>query len=143
MNKKNIENKIIKLLDRPEINFAYIFGSFNDSKKYNDIDIAVYLNPDFNYNDLSVYPFGYESELLGKLSLVLKTNNIDLIILNKSDLLISMKVYNTGKLLFERNRFFRIKIENAVRKEYIDTEPYRKLKSYYLQKNFNVRYRSN
>ena len=143
MNKNEIENKIKRLLERPEINFAYIFGSFNNSKKYNDIDIAVYLNPEFNYNDLNVYPFGYESELLGKFCLALKTNNIDLIILNKADLLISMRVYNTGKLLFERNRLFRIKIENSVRKEYIDTEFYRKLKSYYLQKNFNVRYRSN
>jgi predicted nucleotidyltransferase len=143
MNKNKIENTIKKLLDRPEINFAYIFGSFNSSKKYNDIDIAIYLNQDFNYDNLTIYPFGYESVLLGELCLALKTNNIDLIILNKSDLLLSTRVYNTGKLLFERNRLFRVKVENSVRKEYIDTEFYRKLKSYYLQKNFNVRYRSN
>lgn len=139
-NKSEIE-KIIKdfLQTRPEINFAYLFGSFINSGKYNDIDIAVYLNPNFNINNFSTYPYGYESEILGKLSLILKTDKIDLVILNKANLLIAVKIYNTGKLLFERDRFLRIKIENFARKEFIDTEHYRKMKAKYLEEYLNVR----
>ncbi len=139
-NKKDIENKIKDFLyTRPEINFAYIFGSFNKSKKYKDIDVAVYINPKYDFNDLNIYPFGYEAELLGKLCLILKTDKIDLIILNKSNLLLSMQVYNSGKLLFERDRFLRVRIVNEIRKEYIDTEQYRKLKEGYLRNYLNVR----
>ena len=116
MNAKiEIETKIKGFLyTRPEINFSYIFGSFNKSEKYKDIDIAVYINPKYDFNDLSIYPFGYEAELLGNLCLILNTDKIDLIILNKSNLLMSMQVFNSGKLLFEKDRFFRI-LNNADR----------------------------
>jgi predicted nucleotidyltransferase len=144
MNKDEIENIASNFLsDKNEISFAYIFGSFNSSMKYNDIDIAVYIKPDFEYKDLNLFPFGYASELTGNLNLILKTDKIDLVILNDSNLLLSEQVYNTGKLLFERDRFFRVKIENAVRKEYIDTEHFRRIKSYYLHKHLNVQQRSN
>ena len=141
MNAKIEIETIIKdfLQNRLEINFAYIFGSFTISERYKDIDIAVYVNPNHNLNDLKIYPFGYEAEILGNLCLILKTDKIDLIILNKSNLLLSMRVYNSGKLLFERDRFLRIRIVNEIRKEYIDTEKYRKLKEDYLRNYLNVR----
>ena len=141
MNAKIEIETIIKdfLQNRLEINFAYIFGSFTISERYKDIDIAVYVNPNHNLNDLKIYPFGYEAEILGRLCLILKTDKIDIIVLNKSNLLMSMQVFNSGKLLFEKDRFFRIKIENGIRHEYIDTEPYRRLKEKYLGNYFNVR----
>lgn len=139
-NKNEIENKIKNFLqNRSEINFAYIFGSFINNEKFNDIDIAVYLYPHVDLNSFVTYPFGYESEILGKLSLILKTDKIDLIVLNKANLLASIQVFNSGRLLFERDRFFRIRIENSTRKEFIDTEHYRRLKANYLERYLNVR----
>lgn len=138
--KTKIENKIKHYLPgRDEISFAYLFGSFISTGRYNDIDIAVYLNHKFGFNDPNKYPFGYEAQLIGKLNLILNTDKIDLIILNKANLLAATQVYNSGKLLFERDRFFRIRIENAVRKEYIDTEIYRKIKAKQLKNYLNVR----
>jgi predicted nucleotidyltransferase len=138
--KINIENKIKEYLSgRSEINFAYVFGSFNEKDTYHDIDIAVYLNPDFDVSKKSKYPFGYEAELLGNLNIILRTDKIDLLILNKANLLAATQVYNSGKLLFERDRFFRIKIENSARKEFIDTENFRKIKSNQVKNYLNVR----
>jgi len=45
MNKNIIEIKIKEFLfGRPEISFAYIFGSFVQREHYHDIDVAVYLS---------------------------------------------------------------------------------------------------
>jgi hypothetical protein len=139
-NKTTIEEKIIELLEGyPEILFAYLFGSFIKQEKYNDIDIAFYISPDFDLKDLKSYPFGYESEITGKLNLALKTDKVDVVLLNKADLLMAIQIYNSGKLLFEKDRFLRIKIENSVRKEFIDTNHYRRRKSENLKRILNVR----
>ncbi len=135
-------NKITEILRTfEEIDFAYLFGSYANGTEtpLSDVDIAVYLNNNCNFKDNNKYPYGYESFLIGRLSIVLKTDKIDLVLLNKADLLICEKIYNTGMLLFEKDRLKRIKIENSVRKEFIDTEHYRKIKSKYLQSYFNVR----
>jgi len=138
--KKVIEEKLIQFIEgRSEIAFAYLFGSVITSEKYNDIDIALFVKPGFNFKDSNSFPYGYEAEVTGKLNLVLKTDKIDVILLNKADLLISTQVYNTGKLIFERDRLFRVKIENSARKEYIDTNHYRKLKEKKLASLLNVR----
>lgn len=135
-----IEQKIKDFLfSRDEIISAYVFGSFPENTKFNDIDIAVYLRKDYDYKDLNEHPYGYESELLGKLNLLLKTDKIDLVVLNHASLSISKQIYNSGKLLFEKDRFFRVYTENAVRKEYIDTEHFRKIQSFYLNKHIDVR----
>lgn len=138
--KIEIEEKIKDYLkNRDEISFAYLFGSFITDIKYNDIDIAVYLKPDFDFNNLKLYPFGYEADLIGNLSLILSTDKLDLILLNKANLLAATQVFNSGSLLFEKDRFFRIKIENSIRKEFIDTQKYRDLKEKQLKHYLNVR----
>jgi len=139
-NKIDIESEIkFFLQNRSEINFAYIFGSFIHGDKYNDIDIAVFVDPKTNIHDTDVYPFGYEAQILGQLSLILKTDRIDLILLNKANLFARVQVYNTGQLLFEKDRFFRIRVENSARKEYIDTNHFRSLITNNLGRILNVR----
>jgi len=140
MDKNEIQNIVTEYLySREEILTAYIFGSFNSDKGYNDIDIAIYIRDDYILENFQKHPFGYESELLGNLNLMLKTDKIDLLVLNKAGLTISIQVYNSGTLLFEKDRFRRIHIENTIRKEYIDTEHFRKIQSHYLKQRLNVR----
>ncbi len=142
------KNKIKEIIccyleSKQEILFAYLFGSFCLKDKYRDIDIAVYLNPEFNFRDTDKYPYGYESDIIGELNLKLKTDNIDFIVLNKANLLLSKQVYNTGVLLFERDRFFRIKVVNSIRKEYIDTRHLSQIRELYTKKYLDVRQGSN
>ena len=62
-NKTEIENKINRFLQRrPEISFAYIFGSFIQNKNYHDIDITVYLSGNFNKNDLKLVEKSIEQD---------------------------------------------------------------------------------
>lgn len=138
MNNSTIENKIKELLsNRPEISFAYIFGSFVQRDHYHDIDVAVYLSGDFNKNDLKKFPYGYESSLTGELMKLLHSDKIDLVILNNTPLLLTNRVINSGKLLFDRDKFKRVAFENYNRKLFIDTENFRKIRTHYLLKKIN------
>jgi len=135
-------NKIIEVLRTfEEIEFAYLFGSVvnGNANALSDLDIGVYLNNSVNVSDFNKYPFGYEAYLTGRLNLLLKTDMVDLVLLNNANLLICERIYNTGRLVFERNRLLRVKLENAVRKEFIDTQHFRRIKSKYLQEYLNVR----
>ena len=131
--KKSIENKISEFLQsKQEISFAYIFGSFVQRAQYHDIDIAVYLSDDFNKNDLKKFPYGYESSIAAALTNLLHTDKIDIVVLNTAPLLITNRIINTGKLLFDKNKFNRIAFENNSRKMFIDNENFRKIRTYYL-----------
>jgi hypothetical protein len=137
--KASIENKIKAILEnRSEIIFAYIFGSFITSEKYQDIDIAFFVKQGFDFKNLESYPFGYESAIIGSLNLGLKTDKVDIILLNSADLLVSTQIYNSGKLLFDKDKLLRVKIENAARKEFIDTNYFRSIRSKNLRRLLNV-----
>ena len=136
--RKEIE-RIIKdiLLKKEEIEFAYFFGSIVNSEDYHDIDIAVYLNKNFNYKDTCSFPYGYETSIAGSITGELKIENIDIVILNKADLHLFKNVINTGKLLFEKNRFLRINCENNIIKQFIDTRHFCHIKNFYLKKKID------
>jgi len=123
-----------------EIEFAYIFGSHASGRATNlsDLDIAVYIN-NFNSPDEFIkYPYGFESAVTGNLSIIIKSDKIDLVLLNKVDILLSQKIINTGILLFERNKLSRVKVENNIRYEFIDTEHYRRLRAKKMKVYINV-----
>ena len=130
--KKFIENKIIEYLDKKEeILFAYIFGSFINKDDYHDIDVAVYLNENFDKNNTEKFPYGYESYMISELNLLTR-KNIDFIVMNNANIIIQKKIITQGKLIFSKDERKRINYENYIRKIYIDTEVLRKIKRYYL-----------
>jgi predicted nucleotidyltransferase len=136
--KKEVFNKLKNFLsDRQEIDFAYLFGSFVKLDHYHDIDIAVYLEKNFNPDDYKKFPYGYESNLIADISALLRTDKIDLVIFNKAGILIQQRIINSGMLLFERNRYKRISYENYIRSLYIDAEPLRRIKMFYLKRYLN------
>lgn len=121
------------LSSREEIMFAYIFGSFVRSEQYHDIDIAVYVTGEFDYKNLVKHSYGYESGLLVELNRLLRTDKVDLVLLNTSPPSLTSNIINTGKLLFDKDKYKRIEFENRCRKEYIDLEPVRRIQDYYLK----------
>ena len=136
--KKEVFNKLKNFLsDRQEIDFAYLFGSFVKLDHYHDIDIAVYLEKNFNPDDYKKFPYGYESNLIADISALLRTDKIDLVIFNKAGILIQQRIINSGMLLFERNRYKRISYENYIRSLYIDAESLRRIKMFYLKRYLN------
>lgn len=131
--KKNKRQIIADYLDkRSEILFAYIFGSFVNKDNYHDIDIAVYLKDNFDKNDLNKFPFGYESQFISELN-KLTRENIDFVVLNNAALTFQKKIIEQGELLFCRDEQKRIHFENYIRKLYIDSEYFRKIRRHYLK----------
>ncbi|MBU0559637.1 MAG: nucleotidyltransferase domain-containing protein [Bacteroidetes bacterium] len=134
IDKIKIKEKISAfLLEKEEIKLAYIFGSFINKEKYNDIDVAVYLNHEFNRNDLIKYPYGYESNLNSEINLLVR-EKIDFIVMNNSEITLQHRIINKGILLFSRDKPKRISYENYIRKLYIDSANIRKIKRKYLSR---------
>lgn len=136
--KKEIYKKLKDCLgEKQEIDFAYLFGSIVKSGHYHDIDIAVHLEKNFNLEDYKKFPYGYESNLIADISAILRTDKIDLVIINKAGILIQQRIFNTGLLLFERNKYKRISYENYIRGLYNDAESLRRIKLLYLKRYLN------
>lgn len=119
---------------RPEVSFAYLFGSVakGSAGTLSDIDIAVFLDPLQLPREGG---YGYQSELLVDLKAVL-AGEVDLVILNVVSTILKFQVLKNGVLIYcrsEDNR--RLFHENTV-KTYLDLKPLLKVQNYYLHKRF-------
>ena len=133
LTKQQIIEKITNYLRRrEEIEFAYIFGSFANKDIYRDIDIAVRIDPEFAYNDLTVYPYGYASTLISEITGIINSDKLDLVIMNKAGNVLLQRIVNNSILLFDRSKYKRVHYENNIRKEYIDSQNLRLIKRKYL-----------
>ncbi len=112
-----------------EISFAYIFGSFNDSSTFRDIDIGIYL-----YNIKREGVFDFEFRVSEKLSeaIGIDIEYIDVRVLNFAPYPFLNSIFKDGKLLFARDMdFLTDLIEetslDAIANEYISEESLREL----------------
>lgn len=107
---KEILEKLQAYLEgRPEVRFAYLFGSWarGTANALSDIDVAIYLDEERIGEG---YPYGYKAEFMADLMKVLKTNRIDLVILNAAPFLLRLQVVRDGiplmcRLESERDQF--------------------------------------
>jgi len=86
------------LADRDDITFAYLFGSYakGNQTHLSDIDIAVYLK----YDKLV---FENKLQILSGLTKILKTDDIDLVILNKAPISLLTKILATKFILIDKD----------------------------------------
>jgi predicted nucleotidyltransferase len=86
---------------RPEILEAYLFGSRarDAGEAHSDIDVAVYVNED----EVEPSPFGYRSELTAALMSSLRSNAVDVVILNRAPPLLYHRVLRDGLRLLSRD----------------------------------------
>lgn len=105
---------------RSEIEVAYIFGSMSQNKDnvLSDIDIAVMLNKECIDNKL--YPYGYKAHLLSALMKLLKTDKVDLVILNEAPILLKHRVLYFGKVVCTNNDKKRIQFQVETINKYSD-----------------------
>lgn len=111
------------LLDETiKVEFAYLFGSVSggNSGAFSDIDIAVYL---------SIKPsLEQELDLHLFLSRELKTDRIDLLILNNARNIVLMdEIIKKGIVVYEKNRSLRESFETRILHEAIDFKEQRKV----------------
>ncbi|UCD16043.1 MAG: nucleotidyltransferase domain-containing protein [Candidatus Omnitrophota bacterium] len=120
-----IKNKISKYFSsRDDIKFAYLFGSQSKNKtgRLSDIDIAVYLDEHFDGNER----FDIRLKLIGQIGSLLKTDKIDLIILNDSPLLLSFNIVHDGIIIYSSDESKRIQFEVRIMSLYFDQQYYYK-----------------
>lgn len=107
----------------PEIVFAYIHGSFINTKGFGDIDIAVYLKEE-TLRERS-FIINYEIDLEMKLEETLKYP-VDVRVLNYAPLSFQYQVIKGGELVFEKDGDSRVDFQTKTLDFYFDFAPFRK-----------------
>lgn len=113
--------RLVKALQQDnDILFAYLFGSYGKGKPTSliDIDLAVYFRSRGHMMDKKI-------DLFLLVSGILKTDEIDIVLLNESTPLLIHSIMQTGKLLFSKDELERIRFLSKNLKEYLEMEYYR------------------
>lgn len=114
---QEIKNLIPIFEEYHQVKLVYIFGSRarENIGPLSDYDFAVYLD-----EKDSIKRFDIRLELMGKISSKLKTDSVDLVIINDiTEPELKFNIINDGKLIIEREPF-KILIETKIMTEYID-----------------------
>jgi predicted nucleotidyltransferase len=100
---------------RPDIVFAYLFGGLARGKQspLSDVDIAIYFSED-------ITPAIKKIEILGDLIAILRTDEIDLVVLNAAPLPLKMRILQKKKTIVDRDPFVRHRYESLTMRSYFD-----------------------
>jgi len=95
--------------------FAYIFGGLasGEQRPLSDVDIAVYL-------DSCVDKAEVKLDIIGAVSDVLKTDEIDLVILNDVSISLVGRILRKKRLIADKQPFVRHKFESLALREFFD-----------------------
>lgn len=102
-----------KLVEKdPVIITLYLFGSYARGKTtpLSDVDLAVLLDDSVSKEDY----FDKELELRAEFSGILKTDEIDLVVLNQAPHTLAYKVISDGKVLFCRDHQVRARFQVTI-----------------------------
>lgn len=116
---KNILSKIpeVKKVLKEDINviFSYLFGGIAKAevKPLSDIDIAVYIDDTANLPHFKLQLFDRLTDILG-------TNELDLIILNTAPLSLAGRILQNMQILTDKKPFFRYSYESITLRKFFD-----------------------
>lgn len=118
MDKKEVIRKIGEVISRfDNVEIAYLFGSFLESDKFNDIDVAIFLSKELN----PYRRFKFAMEMARELERGIKPRlEFDVKILNYSPVEFQHEVLKKGKVVFLRDENRRIEYESKLISTYLD-----------------------
>jgi len=102
----------------PEIKLVYFFGSKakNKASILSDYDFAVYFDKKISISQIKEITLS----LIAKISSILKSDNIDLVILNQSlSPILKFNIIKEGKLIYEKPPY-KLLVEPLIYNEYFD-----------------------
>jgi hypothetical protein len=105
-----------------QVELAYLFGSVAEGKAgvLSDIDIGVYLS-----DKLATIERGRKRiELIGKLMSLLKSDRVDLLIINDTSPVLKFEIIRPNVLIFERNPDLKVDVEQCIMSVYLDWKYY-------------------
>jgi len=124
MSVKEIKDKLAKYFStRPEIKVGYIFGSKakGEENRLSDIDVAILIDEEKAAKNLS---YRYKAKVLTELMGILRTQKVDLVILNESPLFLCFRVIRDGLILYSKDEIKRIRFEVKIMSRYLDRKFY-------------------
>lgn len=106
----------------PEINAAYLFGSRarGDFSLISDFDFAVQLSDKIQKKHFT----SIKLNLLGDLCRALKTDVVDIVILNDAPVLLKHRILRDRKILYCRSHLARIRFETKILTDYLDEKDF-------------------
>ncbi len=128
--KKILGNHIDGLVEKHNIKLMYIFGSYatNKNTENSDLDIAVLLE---GKPDAFV-----KLEILDELVEILRREDIDLVILNRVDIVLQFQEIKYGKVVYMKDMLTKVLYESRVMDFYMDMEHFRRLRNEIMHKTF-------
>jgi len=117
---------LLKILEGQKyIKLTYLFGSVANGKegKLSDVDIAVLLDDSLSKKER----FDLQLKLIGDLSAILKTNNLDLIIMNDAPLSLRYEIIKANFQLFIRNKAEKVDFELKILTAYLDSREHQRV----------------
>ncbi|ACA58922.1 type VII toxin-antitoxin system MntA family adenylyltransferase antitoxin [Candidatus Desulforudis audaxviator] len=126
--------------NQPAVTAAYLFGSQvkGNAGPLSDIDLAFLVEP--TLISQRTYPYGYRAFLLTELISILKSTEIDLIILNEVPPLLQFQVIYHGEVLFSRSDKKRLAFHVKAFNEYQDMRPLLAVQHKYMVERLNRRF---
>jgi predicted nucleotidyltransferase len=119
-NLDQLEQELTEFFSKVDfVKVAYLFGSTvrKEAICLSDIDIAVLFD-----NNLSIEAsFDFQLKLIGELTTLLKTNNVDLVALNDSPLLLTYNAIRTG-IILKSDEPVRVRFETKIMSRYLDEQ---------------------
>jgi uncharacterized protein len=123
---RNFFQDLTNMLDGDkDVVVVYLFGSYakDNISPLSDIDIAILLDPQTRSEDY----FDKQLDLMDKISSVLHTDEVDVVILNQAPSLLAYQVIKYRKVLFCRDESKRVSFEANAIDRYLDEKPMRSL----------------
>jgi len=114
---ENIKEKITDVSEylkrHPQIIFAYLFGGLTKAKPapLSDVDIAIYVREPQKIRYL---------DLFTKITNILGTDELDLVILNRAPLSLCGRILLSRKLLVDKEPFLRHRYESVTLRKFFD-----------------------
>ncbi|WP_094227151.1 type VII toxin-antitoxin system MntA family adenylyltransferase antitoxin [Methanolobus psychrotolerans] len=104
------------------VELAYLFGSVSEGKAgaRSDIDIGVYLSGTLT----KVQRNHKRIELIGSLATLLKSDKVDLLVINDTSPVLSFEIIKPNVLVFERDQDLKVDVEQRIMSTYLDWKYY-------------------
>lgn len=117
-----VKKQLAKIFKKQKVVFAYLFGSQTKGKigPLSDIDIAVY----FKEKISPEVRFDLKLKIIGNLTNLFKTNDIDVVSLNDAPPLLAHRILKEGVVIFSDNEKKRLEYEVRAILNYLDWKPY-------------------
>ena len=119
------EKKVVKFLSKQKhVKLAYLFGSVAKGKegKLSDVDLAVFLDESLNKKEI----LNLQLKLISELTSILKTDKVDLTVMNNAPLSLNYEIIKANHPLLVRDEGKRIDFEHGILSRYLDRRYYEK-----------------